>query len=287
MKTMKTSVKIILILLLTALLFNCKKSAEAIPAQDAAIAAKFKELSWDKDGHVNFNSKGIEKTKGGKGYVQYYSFGSSKTAIYFFEDKGAFGMNSNELLKYEALGADNFAYVTSDSKPSGTGSSHIEITIIRDNTAGIIITNPNVGTYAVYGDIYKKYLSLNRWTGVLGYPLNDESALRSNKGSYNAFAKTGTAPTGQIYYSTSTGAQAYWGKVHSLYAKTDFDVGWLGLPKESCDMAKGDANQKVAFENGSISVLADGTCGTYTDKTGKLSLQSGKQPAAGIGITCY
>ena len=47
------------------------------PTYQTAIDAKFKSLGWNTDGHAPFNGSGPIKTVSGKGYVQYYAFGSS------------------------------------------------------------------------------------------------------------------------------------------------------------------------------------------------------------------
>lgn len=281
MKTIKQTHYIVaMVLAFVIFMGSCKKDDPAIatpatPDYQLAIEAKYKAMGWDKDGHTPFNGSAIVKTPAGKGYVQYYAFGSRKTAIYYFDGKGAFAMDTSEMTKYDALGGDNFAYVTSDPKPSGTGSGYNEIIKISDNSAGIIITTPNVGTFVEYGEIYKKYLAVNRWDGPLGYPLNDELDLGSKKGRWSAFAKTGNTQTGQIYYNTTTGAQAFWGKVEKMYGAAGYDGGWLGLPTTSCDPNVIELKQLVRFEKGVINAIS---CGTYlssssltTDVNGKIN----------------
>lgn len=291
MKKTKKSTYLLVVFLTSTLFYQCDKSTEDVlpvdttPAYQKAIDAKFASLGWDKDGHAKFNGTGAVKTPSGNGYVQYYAFGSRKTAIYYSESKGTFGMDTNEMTKYDALGGDNFAYVVSDPKPAGTGAAYNEIIKISDNSAGIIITTPNVGVYVLSGEIYKKYLSINLWDGPLGYPLTDILLGNDKAITYAHFAKTGSVETGQIYYSTAIKAQAFWGKVDKLYAAVGWNLSWLGLPIESCDPNKGDANQRVAFQKGSIGVGLDGKCGNYYDATGLSVLQTGGKPAA--TLPCY
>lgn len=237
----------------------------SVPAHQTAIDAKFKALGWNTDGHAAFNGTGPVKTSSGNGSVQYYAFGNNKSAIYYSPDKGAFGMNTVEMNAYEAAGQDKFAVVVSDPKPCGTGCGYNDILLAPGNE-GIVLLDK-----LVYGEIYKKYKALNRWDGILGLPTTSELNLTSGKGRYNGFKG------GQIYYSTATGSQAFWGKVEKLYGTTGWDTGWLGLPTESCDPAKKDANQSVAFQYGRIGVGSNGTCGNYYDKSGLSVLNTGQQ----------
>ena len=275
-------------LILLGISSSCSKtdSTAAAPDYQTAIEAKFKALGWDKDGHALFNGTGPVKTVGGKGYVQYYAFGTRKTAIYYFDGKGAFSMDTNEMTKYEVLGADNFAFVVSDPKSTGTGSGYNEIIKISDNSAGIIITSLANGSVDVlYGEIYKKYLAVNRWDGPMGYPLTDILQSLDPSLTYAHFAKTGSIETGQIYYSTTIKAQAFWGKIEKLYGAVGWNGSWLGLPLESCDPNKGDANQKVAFQKGSIGIGSTGTCGNYYNASGLSVLQTGLISTS--SIPCY
>ena len=183
-------------------------------------------------------------------------------------------MNTVQMNTYEAAGQDNFAVVVSDPKSCGTGCEYNDV-LFSAGDEGVVILDK-----LVYGDIYKKYKTLNRWDGVLGLPTTSELKLTSGKGQYNGFKG------GQIYYSTATGSQAFWGKVEKLYAATGYDTGWLGLPTESCDPAKKDANQNVGFQNGRIGVASDGICGNFYRKDGLSVLSNGNKPASGIP-PCY
>lgn len=237
------------------------------------IDAKFIALGWDKDGHSPFNGSLPVKTAGGTGYVQYYALGSSKAAIYYFPGKGAFGMNTSEMNVYDASGQDKWALVVSDAKSCGSGCGYNDIVKTADNTEGVIILNTSVT-----GEIYKKYKALNRWEGPLGIPEISELDLGSKKGKYIKFTK------GQIYYNTTTGAQAFWGKIQTLYEKAGYDQGWLGLPTTSCDLNVAEGKQYVRFQNGAI----DGAnCGNYYAVGGLLRYYNGTTPAGSSVPPCY
>lgn len=80
---------------------------DTTPAYQKAITEKAAKLGWDKDGHSPYNGAAPVKTAAGKGWVQYYAYGDRKTAIYYFEDKGAFAMDTEEMKAYDNAGQDN------------------------------------------------------------------------------------------------------------------------------------------------------------------------------------
>lgn len=236
-------------------------------AQEQAIKAKYHEMGWDKDGHKAIGS--IQTTKGGKGFVQYYSYENRKTAIYCFLGRGVFAMDTAEMNAYDAAGQDKFAFLASDPKPCGQGCGYHDMIMTNDNSQGVLVWDK-----WVYGEIYKKYKDLNRWNGPLGTPTTSELNLNGRtKGRYNAFAN------GQIYWTPKYGATAFWGKVMRMYEQTGWDNGWLGLPTQSC---KPNSNsQLVIFEHGSIDV--GNGCDTYNNK-GYYTDVSGKVVG---GKPCY
>lgn len=229
---------------------------------NSTFSDKFKALGW---GTQNTTKVGDPvKTKGGNGYVQYYDYNGGKRAIYY-SASGTFGLEPDLVEKYNALGQETFnngalGYPSSDAKSCGSGCVYAEF------EKGIIIKSPRVNqAVTVYGDIYKKYAFLNRWSGVLEFPTTDELDLTSKRGRYNVFEK------GQIFWSSATGAQAFWSKVASLYGNTGYDTGWLGLPITS--VTPNAAIPQAAFENGSIVVQS--TCAGYYNKQNQQVLVSG------------
>lgn len=246
---------------------------DTTPEYQKAIDAKYKALGWDKDGHVPFNGSAPVKTTGGTGYVQYYAYGGGKSAIYYFAEKGAFGMNGSEMNTYDAAGQDNWAIVSSDPQSCGTGCGFNDVILKADKTEGIVILN-----YKLSGEIYTKYKAVKRWEGPLGIPSMNESNLTSNKGKYVMFTQ------GQIYYSSATGAQAFWGKIDKLYKAAGYDTGWLALPTTSCDVNLTEGKQYVRFQNGAIDGAA---CGNYYALGGLLRYQNGSTPPTGSVPPCY
>jgi hypothetical protein len=212
---------------------------------------KARDLGWEKDKYIPLNGGHVLKTKGGKGYVQYYTFENRKTAIYHFPGKGTFAMNTSEMEAYDAAGQDNFAFVISDPKNCGIGCGYNDIIQVGENTEGIIMWDK-----LVYGSIYQKYKELNRWTGPLGHPITSEVPGVNNlpeKGRFSFFEN------GLIVYTGFTGANAIWGKVQKLWENTDNERGWLGFPLESNNIKS--IFQEVKFQNGTITLEND--CQTY------------------------
>lgn len=258
--------------MIVALLFvlsGCKEKPATTPDYQVAIDAKYKSLGWTQGAD---NGGVPQQTDGKKGWVQYY--GSKDRAIYYYPADGSyaggtFGVLKEVMTKYNSLGME--LYIGLGRLTSGettvNGLFHF-----ADTEFGIV-TN---GDRVVYGEIYKKYKALNRWEGKLGFPLNDESDLSSKKGRYNAF--TG----GQIYWSASTGAQAFWGLTGRMYGATGYDTGWLGLPTTSCDPAKDEILQVVKFEKGTIRAFA--TCGSYQNLADVTVTKEGKTAS---NIPCY
>lgn len=282
MKTIKQyNYKVIMILAFSIFVGSCKKDDTAVtpatPDYQLAIEAKYKLIGWDKDGHSPFNGSGIIKTSGGKNYVQYYAFGSRKTAIYYTVGKGAFAVDTEEMTKYDALGQDNWGTVVSDAKDTKTGGCGYIDVIRNDGVEGIITCQ-----FLLDGDVYKKYKELNRWDGPLGLPTTNVKLTVTNASDKGVFA---SFQNGAIWYSPTSGAAGLWGKVLKLYAAIDWERSWLKYPTESCDPNKGDANQKVSFQNGSIGVGSSGACGNYYDSSGLSVLQTGAKYTS--NIPCY
>ena len=243
------------------------------------IDVKYKALGWtatpDDGDHA-------QPTVGGTGWVQYY--GNKSQAIYLVNGS-AYGVLSNEMKKYDAAGQDKFAILTTDatSTSAGSGTYYNEFKRVADGSAGIVISTPNGGTFLVYGDIYKKYLTLNRWTGVLGYPTSDESTNNSGF-RYNNFSKNGIAG---VIVAGPNGAQAIWGKVYKLWGNAGYDAGWLRNPTSSCDPGIGDNGQIVLFQNGTIKITGTG-CGQYQRLNSTLVPVSGDLLTGNIIlIPCY
>ncbi|WP_428660744.1 LGFP repeat-containing protein [Runella sp.] len=257
-----------------------KKSKDPAPAVDeykTAIEAKYKALGWDKDGHAPFQGTGIIKTAAGKGYVQYYAFGGRKTAIYYFEGKGAYAMDTEEMVAYDNAEQDKFALVVSDPKGTATGGCAYNDILTTDGSEGII-TCQNL----IYGDIYKKYKEVNRWDGPLGLPTSGvlpTPAQGTDKGTFVTFKNGG------IWNTPTIKTQAVWGKAYKMWVAQDWERGWLKFPITSCDAGKVDNLQSVDFQGGSVKTGP--TCGAYFNKLNETVYQNGAKATNVSNIPCY
>ena len=250
---------------------------DTTPEYQKAIEAKYKAMGWDKDGHILSNGGIPTKTAGGKGYVQYYSFGDRKTAIYFYPDKGAFAIDTEEMKAYDAAGQDKFAILVSDPKSTIAGGCGYVDLLKNDGTEAVITCQ-----VIIHGDIYKKYKEVNRWNGPLGLPTSNivlTAANVTDKGTYMTFA------TGAIFSTPTTGAQALWGKAYKMWVAQDWERGWLKFPITSCDVAKADNLQSVDFQGGSV--RTGPTCPAYLNRSNETVYVNGTR-AANVGlIPCY
>jgi LGFP repeat len=259
MKTFNRNLPKILVFYLTITIFSaCKEKNKSIdPIEDFKVAINDKYQNELKiKGYLPEGE--IKITPLEHAHYQIYNKGGLKAAIYFFNKSrnGAFVIYDKEFAKYENLGQDKFAFITSDAKSCGIQCTTNDIEL-QDETLGLIANGQ-----VVYGDILKKYKELSLWDGILGKPTTSEADLTTKRGRYNAFEK------GQIYWSIATKAQAFWGKTQEMYAKTGYDTGWLGLPKSSLDpslsLTKG---QFMDFENGKIGYNFE--CSSYYFFDGK------------------
>ena len=272
---LKNNVLLISILLISLSLFNCKENTDNTPDYQREIDKKLANVGGDPD-----NGGKAVPTKGGKGWVLYLN---NKThAIFYFpsdfsELGEAFYMRDLFLYEYDRLGQDSdsgLGVVRSDAKNVTSGTYH-------EFANGVLMNTVRTGNtpFAVYGKIYIEYLRLNRWDGPLGAPIITESELTSRKGRYMAFQ------TGQIYWSESTGAHAFWGKLDQMYKSAGYDTGWLGLPLNSFDQKS--YTDIIKFQYGQIKINAD-NCGRYMDVNSYYVYANGQRPASGQNVpSCF
>lgn len=285
MKTQISTYFILLILTVSVAgckLFGGKKEdptpVDTTPAYQKAIDAKYAQLGWDKDGHSKYNNTAPVKTTGGKGWVQYYAYGDRKTAIYYYEGKGAFAMDTEEMKAYDAAGQDNWGLVVSDPKATISGGCGYNDIITLDGKEAII-TCQNL----VYGNVYAKYKEIGRWDSPLGLPTSSELDTPPANPSY-AKGRFNSFQNGAIW-AFSTGTYAIWGKTFEMYQKQDWERGWLKIPKESCDPKKADNLQTVNFQGGAIKTGP--TCPAYFNTNNETVYQNGTKAANVSSIPCY
>ncbi|ONI82862.1 hypothetical protein ALI144C_17500 [Actinosynnema sp. ALI-1.44] len=179
----------------------------------------------------------------------------------------AFRPGSNELTtsvvageilsKFASSGYENgvLGYPIEDERPLSQTSGRVQ-----RFTSGAVYIVPNVGTFAVHGEIYKKYATTNYENGFLSYPTSDTTRLPDGTGWATTFSGNG----GAIYHHPSIGAKIIYGNIRARWNQLGAEKSWLGYPtSDEFDLPKGRRN---TFQNGRIDFSNDGG-GTFDYKT--------------------
>ncbi|WP_432502350.1 family 43 glycosylhydrolase [Kineococcus arenarius] len=87
---------------------------------------------------------------------------------------------------------------------------------------GSVYFSPATGSHVVRGLIRDRWASIGWENSPLGFPVNDETALRG--GAFNHFQG------GSIYFSPGTGAHVVRGLIRDKWASTGWENGFLGYP---------------------------------------------------------
>ncbi|WP_370941932.1 RICIN domain-containing protein [Amycolatopsis sp. cg5] len=177
-----------------------------------------------------------------RGYV-YLSHDNPRGNAQVFPITGTFNQ------KFRALGgpAGKLGYPRTNAIAFGGNTGRLQ----RFST-GAVYDVTNVGVYATFGDIHKKYVESGSETGLLSYPTSDTTKLPDGVGWSTTFA--GNA--GAIYYHPSTGAKLVYGSIRAKWNEYGAERSWLGYPtSDELDLPKGRRN---TFQNGRIDFSNDG-----------------------------
>ena len=120
---------------------------------------------------------------------------------------------------------------------------------------GSIYWTPQLGAHEVHGEIRDKWAAVGWETGLLGYPITDETKTPDGVGRYNVFEK------GSIYWSPQTGAHEVHGRIRDAYKTAGWEAGSLGYP--TSDEYAVTGGKRSDFQNGSI---------TWTESTDSTSI---------------
>ncbi len=101
------------------------------------------------------------------------------------------------------------------------------------------------GAQATYGAIKTRWASLSYENGKLGYPTGGEVCGIKNNGCYQRFQG------GDIHWSPTTGAQATWGAIRTLWGSLGYENGRLGTPSPA-RTAAWPAGGTERFQGGNI-----------------------------------
>ena len=89
---------------------------------------------------------------------------------------------------------------------------------------GAVYCTKKYGAFAVYGAIYRKYVSLRAEKSLLGFPVTDETVTPDGVGRFNHFEK------GSIYWTPQLGAFEIHGAIRDKWSKLGWETGFLGYP---------------------------------------------------------
>jgi uncharacterized protein with LGFP repeats len=96
---------------------------------------------------------------------------------------------------------------------------------------GTICWHPELGAFAVWGEIRKKWVAVGR--EQFGYPVNDESPCPDGRGRFNHFRAMHLPgrPDGSIYWTPQTGAHEVHGAIRSKWAALGWERSEFGYPR--------------------------------------------------------
>jgi hypothetical protein len=163
-------------------------------------------------------------------------------------------------VKYQQLGGCNSilgAPITEEQgAPDGVGRYSVF-------EHGSIYWTPEIGAYEVHGTIRDKWAELGWESGILGYPVSDETETPDAIGRYNVFEH------GSIYWTPATGAHEVHGAIRDKWAEVGWESGVLGYPVSDEYAVSG--GRRNDFEHGSITWNAD---------TNQATVDFGSQPSS-------
>ena len=100
--------------------------------------------------------------------------------------------------------------------------------------------------FAVYGAIYKKYVSLRAEKSLLGFPITDETVTPDGVGRFNHFQG------GSIYWTPKLGAFEIHGAIKDKWSKLGWERSFLGYPTTDELTTPDKIGRYTHFQGGSI-----------------------------------
>jgi len=94
----------------------------------------------------------------------------------------------------------------------------------QDYEGGIIVWTSATGAHEVHGDIRLAWQELGTASGLLGYPVGNETGTPDGIGRYNHFQG------GSIYWTPGTGAHEVHGDIRQRWAELGWETSPLGYP---------------------------------------------------------
>jgi LGFP repeat len=94
----------------------------------------------------------------------------------------------------------------------------------QEYAGGIIVWTSGTGAHEVHGDIRLAWQRLGTASGLLGYPLGNETGTPDGMGRYNHFQG------GSIYWTPTTGAHEVHGDIRRRWADLGWETSFVGYP---------------------------------------------------------
>lgn len=154
--------------------------------------------------------------------------------------------------KWIALGAEN----SEVGLPITDEFRGLNGDFVTNFTNGQVLSSPATGTWAVQGEIAKRYAAIGHETSPLGLPISDEFAGANG-------ARVTRFQYGLIIWTIDTGAWDVRGAILDEYAKHGFEGGSVGAPTSG----------EFPGQNGAIVQRFQNGLGVYTPRTGTFIVQ--------------
>jgi len=173
-------------------------------------------------------------------------------SIYYHPLTGAFAITGPIRTTWQSLNWENgpLGYPSSDIRTTqdGIGSYATFAKISGNSIVGraAIYHHPSLGTWAVSGAFYARWVSLGAAHGTLGYPI--AAAVPASSAGISFHSQL--FEHGEIYSSRLGRGCAIWGGVLSAYLAAGGPTGSYGLPLSTQQVVAGVGS--VDFQNGTI-----------------------------------
>jgi hypothetical protein len=111
---------------------------------------------------------------------------------------------------------------------------------------GAIYWSASSGAWSVHGAILQHYLQVGGPTGILGFPITDETGTPDGVGRYNHFQQ------GSMYWTPTTGAHEVNGAIANEWAALNWEKGVLGYPTTDETSTPDGVGRYNHFQQGSV-----------------------------------
>ncbi|MCG7438288.1 LGFP repeat-containing protein [Corynebacterium freneyi] len=191
----------------------------------------------------NATTNELDAGRGGK-----FQVFQKNASIYWHplvDNANAHQVKGNIRDKWGSLGWENgrLRYPTTDELPTDTNTGRY-----NDFEGGSIYWSPNSGANQIEGKIRERWYGLNRESGILGYPVTDETGTPDGVGKFNGFER------GSIYWTPETGAHPVTGRIYDYWSNAGWENSTFGYPTSGEIAIRQDMRQN--FQNGQIQWVA-------------------------------